>query len=165
VDYGLPAQKQSRTDQTVDQYGNVGVTSVYDYGPGATPAAAPARVYRRMYLHEISPAHANVRIYDRLVSLSVDGGGGLISNMYDIHNGPHQPCFSLLTDRTGLRQHDPAINASYTLRGNVSQRATPEGAHCLEYDIGGVVTKTRDQLTGLTTTVTANADKTTPCPR
>jgi hypothetical protein len=96
---GVPWQSpwQTVTSQTVDQYGNVTQTKIYNYGNLTTPA----RTFNNTYLNTSN--YTSRYILNRLQTSTVSDGVHptvtLMTNTYDV---------SAPTNVTGLRQHDDA---------------------------------------------------------
>ena len=135
-------EKQAKTEQTLDVYGNLTQSKVYDYGNLTTPA----RTYNHTYLATTN--YTSRYIYNRLLTSTVTPAGGsaltLGSNSYDQF---------ALTDRTGLREHDTtSYGTSFLYRGNVTTSTRMGVTATIGYDITGMVTGTTQGAT--TTSVT-----------
>ena len=88
--------KQKKTEQTLDTYGNITQTKLYDWGN----LSSPARTYNHSYLTNSN--YTSRYIFNRPTSSTVTGGGQtvtLVSNGYDS---------GALTARTYLYEHDTA---------------------------------------------------------
>ena len=92
IDYGTGNQKQSKTEQALDVYGNVLWRKQYDYGNLSTPA----RTYTYSYLSGTNYSSRYIR--NRLLTAAVSTGGSavtLVSNVYDGYG--QATCYSQLT--------------------------------------------------------------------
>ena len=151
-DYGNTAQIQKKTTQTIDQYGNLLQTAVYDYGNPPTLA----RTYNYSYVTDPTFAgHANYiskHITNRLMSSFVNGGtqtATFVQNNYD-NSG-----FQYATSVTGgtMHEHDDAnYDTGYVYRGNITLTTTLTGLKTATYDIGGNTTGTA--VNGVSTGIT-----------
>jgi hypothetical protein len=134
LDPGTAYEKQSKTEQTLDIYGNVTQTTIYDYGNLSTPA----RTYTNTYL--TGSQYSSRYIFNRLVTSTVTNGGEtgtLVSNTYDYYSYPYY-----LVDRHYLREHDTAnYGANFTARGNVTYHSQGGVSGFFEYDITGMAVK------------------------
>lgn len=129
---------QSKTTQTLDTYGNVTQTNIYDYGNLTTPA----RTYTNTYLYQSNSNYASRYIWNRLVSSTVSNGSQqvpLVANQYDGYGGSNCSGYtSNLYNLTGLREHDDAnYGTGFTYRGNVTVATVPQGATCFSHQITG----------------------------
>jgi RHS repeat-associated protein len=131
---GTPAEKASRTTQSIDGYGNLLQQDIYDY----TSLSTPARTYTYTYLG--GGDYTSRYIRNRLMTVSVTGGGvtrTLVSRKYD--NGATYPCSWGIAPADGARLHDDATyTTSFVWRGNVtSERLLGESKRCFGYDLLG----------------------------
>jgi YD repeat-containing protein len=86
-------QKQKKTEQTLDIYGNVTQTKLYDYGSLSTPA----KIFNSTFVTDSNYTSRYIR--NRLLSSSVSNGSGggtvtLVTNTYDQYGRPsvtHSP--------------------------------------------------------------------------
>ena len=128
LDPGKRYQKQSKTEQALDSYGNLLWRKDYDYGNLTTPA----RTYNYTYLGGSS--YTSRYIFNRLASAAVTQGAQTPTLATTYYDG------SALTNRTGLLQHDSASYGTGMLsRGNptsVSRYGAP--ATTMQYDITGM---------------------------
>jgi hypothetical protein len=135
LDQGQTFEVKSRTQQTLDAYGNVTETKLFDYGSLATPA----RTYSYSYLDNSNYTPRYIR--NRLISASVSTGGApttLVSNSYD-GASPNNV--------TGLREHDTAnYGTSFLYRGNPTQTISAGKTLNRVYDITGNVVSSGDGL-------------------
>ena len=137
------SQVQTKTNQTVDVYGNVTQVQKYSFSSLSTPA----RTYNYSYLN--SSAYLGLYIYNRLTSAAVTDGTNnlpLASNTYD---------YPYLTSVSGSPQEWDSTYANQTIRGNVYVATTPSGSSTYSYDTTGNVV--RAVVNGVTTTVTTDS--------
>jgi RHS repeat-associated protein len=134
LDPGKPSQVTKQVDQTVDQYGNVTQTKLYDY----SDLTNPARTYNTAYLTtQGSTDYTKLYIRNRPLKTTVTDKSGhtttLKQNTYDQYpNG--------ITQAPGIDQHDSVgYGTSYTTRGNVYDEAVPWGSWHHNYDETGAV--------------------------
>ena len=132
LDGGQSYQAQKKTNQTLDQYGNMLTMQVYDFGNLNTPA----RTYTNTYLSDSN--YTSRHIVNRLTSSTVTDGTRtttLVTNTYE--SAPYN-----LTDLPGVHEHDSAYNTNFGYRGNVVGSTTPAATKLFQHDIGGNVTST-----------------------
>jgi YD repeat-containing protein len=123
-------QKQSKTEQTLDVFGNVTQTKLYAFGNLVTPA----RTYTNTYL--TTGAYAQYHVNNRLLTSQVSDGAasvGLVTNTYD----------------TGTALDTPTTpgywnSAHAGPAGRVTRAVMPGGARNLEYYKTGNVAKASD---------------------
>ena len=141
---------QMKTTQTVDLYGNLLQSNVYNYGNLSTPA----RTYDYTYLMDSNYTSRYIR--NRLRQVTVTAGANattLISNTYDTNSG----C-GALRDRTGIGMHDAAYDVNFAYRGNPTLVVKLGTGHCSAYEITGVpYTATDGSGSTVDITLTANA--------
>jgi hypothetical protein len=136
LDPGTSYAVQTKTVQSLDTYGNLVQSQLYDYG-----ATAATRTYTYSYL--TSSTYTSRYIRNRLVTGSLQDATGqtsLANNYYDYQynstcSGPGP------LDRPGLQMHDANYNTSFTCRGNptgVGGVGTIMPDKYYDYDIGGV---------------------------
>jgi YD repeat-containing protein len=126
------ANLQSKTDQVLDDYGNVTQTRLYNYGNLTTPA----RTYTNTYLTNANYTSRYIR--NRLLTSTVTDGTNnvtLVSNTYD---------GGTLTNVTNMVAHDAAYGTSFTYRGNLTRSLSPGSIRNISYDIGGNVVSSND---------------------
>ena len=131
IDVGQSYQKQSKTEQTLDAYGNVTQSKLYDYGNLVTPA----RTVVATYLDNANYTPRYIR--NRLLTSSLNGQT-MVSNTYDA---------TAMTNRTGLTQHDTAnYGTGFVYRGNPTQTVNAGVLTNITYDITGMVVTATDSL-------------------
>lgn len=143
LDQGTSNAVESTTTQTLDGYGNLTQSQVYDYGNSSTPA----RTYALTYLTNTS--YTSIYIRNRLTQATVTTSAGnltLASNTYDSGN---------LQGQT-LTQHDSTYNTSFVYRGNPTTVVNYGDTNQYVYDIGGNVVQVTDGA-GKVTTVTPSS--------
>jgi len=170
---GASNQVQSHTDQAIDQYGNVTIMYLYDYG-----ASSPTRVYTNTYLSDSSPTSVHPagsnynaeHIHNRLLTSTVAQNGKtatLANNLYDFYNP--QTC----NDGTGVMTPygwqwvnsvtaiDPA-NSSNIFRGNVTTNYGMDMTHSMCYATTGAVIRSTDGGHISTTQTSSTTNYTAP---
>ncbi|MFN8006848.1 MAG: hypothetical protein U0V70_07470 [Terriglobia bacterium] len=134
LDPGQSYQKQSKTEQTMDIYGNVTQSKVYEYGNLTTPV----RTYTHSYL--IGSNYTSRYIFNRRTNSTVNDGTQnltLLTNTYD--------SYGAITDRYGIRQQDTVnYGTGFIYRGNVTTASSFGRSMTNYYDIAGTVTYTVD---------------------
>jgi len=115
-------------DQTLDQYGNVTQTELYDY----SDLTNPAKTYNTSYLN--TSTYIGLYIRNRVTSVSVTDKNNVTTNLkqrtYDQYpNG--------IGATPNAQQQDPAYGTSYTTRGNLYDEALPWGSWSRNYDQTG----------------------------
>ena len=150
LDPGQSYQKQSKTEQWLDRWGNVTETRLYDYGNLNIPARTVLNTY-------LSGSQYDSRyIRNRLTSSAVNGTQ-VESNVYDSYSSPGGPAYLYAANRTGNpannpRQHDNAgFGESFYWRGNPTYRVRSGVTLWVSYDTTGTVYGTRD-IAGATNT-------------
>ena len=143
------ANMQSKTTQTLDTYGNVLTSNIYDY-PSLT---TPARTYTNTYLHQSNSTYIPFYILNRLMTSAVSNSSTnvtLVSNSYDPF--PSNP--------GTMYEHDPFYNnTNFQYRGNVFYSQKAGGPLTMTYyDVGGNPTSATDGVTttSVSTTSTTN---------
>lgn len=146
LDPGLSTQKQSKQEQTIDQYGNLTEQKFWGYAMGANAD----RTYSASYVTAAAYLNRFLRNLPLTASLTVPNPGGgttttvLYTNEYDVYqNASYCGVGVTLPTNPGLTQwSDPGT----LTRGNLT-KTTPLGAsaRCFQYDMGGSVTKTITQ--------------------
>jgi RHS repeat-associated protein len=163
LDPGTSNAVQTKTVQSLDTYGNLLQSQLYDYG-----ATAATRTYTFTYL--TSATYTSRYIRNRLVTASVQDAAGQISlGNYTYDYGYNSNCSSGPADpldRPGLAMHDTNYNTSFTCRGNptgIGGVGTTWPEKYYDYDIGGVAYQTHD-IYGLAAslTVTGNTNYSLP---
>ena len=146
---GQTYEADKQTVQSLDQYGNVVQTQMYNFGAGAVGSLA--RTYTNTYL---TGTHYTSRyIVNRLQTSTVTDGTNsttLVSNSFD---------GTSIATVAGLYEHDdPNYPASFTYRGNVTSSTTPSASVTNYYDMAGNLTSTTRNgvTTGLSTTSATN---------
>jgi YD repeat-containing protein len=140
ADPGTAYQKQSKTTQVVDGYGNVTQTQLYDYGSLITPA----RTYTNTYLS--ASGYPSRYIRNRLLTSTVSDGTNtttLVSNTFDSYS---YPWVVGITTVTGAREHDLTYDGTVTTRGNVTSSVHLGVTNLIAYDTTGTVVGTYDAL-------------------
>ena len=135
LDPGTGNQKQAKTEQTLDLYGNATQTKVYDYGSLVTPA----RTYTNTYLTDSNYISRYIR--DRLTLSTVTNGSETITLVTNGYDGPVQ------TSKGSIWSTHDDVNyvQSFTYRGNVTSSTR-----------NGVSISRGVDLAGTTTSITNN---------
>jgi hypothetical protein len=128
---------QSKTELTLDTYGNITQSKIYNYGNLTTPA----RTYNFTYLTDGNYISRYIR--NRLTLATVTPAGSaattLVQNSYDQAN-----CGNLQY-RANLWAHDSTnYGASFTYRGNLTSTSSLGKSRCTAYEITGIPYKTVD---------------------
>jgi len=139
LDPGSSNQVISRTDQLLDQYGNVTSMSLYDFGAGG-----PTRVYSNTYLS--GTAYNSAHIRNRLLTSQVSQNGHattLVSNSYD-ENLSGGDCSDPNNNSIGLQNQSSigmldASVATNQYRGNVTTSVGLAVTKTMCYTISGTV--------------------------
>jgi YD repeat-containing protein len=137
LDPGTSYAAQTKSDQTLDSYGNIQVSHVYDYGNLSTPTWT----YNYTYLTDSNYLSRYIR--NRVTQVTVQKGSAspitVQMTNFDSTSGPSLGCTSAgMNDRPGLTLHDSSYNTSFTYRGNVSATWNMGAAMCYGYEISGV---------------------------
>lgn len=151
LDVSARTQKQSKTEQTLDRWGNVTETRLYDY----TSLTTPARTYVHSYL--TGAEYEGRWIRNRPTSTTVNGTQ-VESTTYDSY-GTLQ-CWGrapvlVPANRTEFaannpRQHDlMGHGAGFRWRGNPTVRTVSGVTTCLSYDSTGSLYEAVDSLGSL----------------
>jgi RHS repeat-associated protein len=159
---GTSGAIQSKSVQTLDAYGNLTVSQVYDYGNLTTPA----RTYNNYYLGDANYTSRYIR--NRLTQATLTTGGSttylVFANYYDGNRPPGitQPplCNNTSPDPSSfgpIPMHDDTnYGTSFTYRGNLTYSTTYSGTNCSAYQSTGVVALMQD-ATGNTITTSPTA--------
>lgn len=125
-DPGAAYAKSKRTEQTLDNFGNMTQMKLFDWG---LSSGTPRRLYTNTYLSSgsySSFASPNVYIKNRLLTSTYSENGGsaitLVQNEYDNYS-PGCPTgigSCAITATSGARQKDSAYTTSFSLRGNLT---------------------------------------------
>ena len=134
---GTTSSVQSKTTQTLDNYGNLTQSQLYDYPSGATLS----RTYNVAYLHNGgNPAYATNYIFNRPVSATLTPAAGsaitLFTKAYD---------FTIVPSSVTVN-HNPAYNTGMPYRGTLTQSSGLNGTDTVNYipDTAGIVTRAMD---------------------
>ena len=128
--------KSSKSEQEVDQFGNLTWKKQYDYyAPGGTPPLA--RTYT--YTYETAVGYANQRIRNRVKTVKLQKPGGsvltLVTNTYDVYPFGVAPAVAF---PALLRQHDTAnYGTALIYRGNVTSSVSFSKTVNITYDYTG----------------------------
>ena len=126
------ANLQSKTEQTVDDYGNVTQSLLYNYGNLTTPA----RTYTNTYLATSNYTARNIR--NRLLTAQVTDGTNTVTLVTNTYDG------GTLTNVDNLVAHDASYGTSFTYRGNLTHAVSPGSIRNFSYDIGGNAISSND---------------------
>jgi len=135
--YQTGIEKASRTEQTIDQWGNMTERKQYGhYTPGGTPALAATYTYT--YVTDDSN-YTTRHIWNRIRTASVqrpsESAISLVINGYDNYSIPPM---SAVSNPSLLRQHDTAnYGTLFYYRGNVTNRTSPGSMVTMTYDYTG----------------------------
>ena len=146
---GAAYQAQTKTEQTLDAYGDITETRLYNYGALTTPA----RTYDYYYLTNSNYTSRYIR--NRLTSATLTAGGSpitLVTNTYDTPGS----CGGL-ADRSPLYYHDSSYGTSFFYRGNLTGSTGLKGSKCYAYEITGMPYATTDAA-GQTVSIAVSAD-------
>ncbi len=124
--------KTMKTDQTVDLYGNVTQSRIYEFGNLSTPARTINCTYFFPNAHYLRNLPASCQSTDGVNNVSLFG------NTYDSYGGGNP-----LTQVTGspTMHATGTYNTTYTTRGNPTYLTSPGKATTLTYNILGEVIK------------------------
>ena len=161
VDPGTAYAVQTKSTQTLDIFGNIKASAVYDYGNLTTAA----RTYNYNYLHEGNANYANRYIRNRVSSVTVTPAGGtattLVQNSYDGYctatNCGTPPYIAMPVSYASM--HDPSYDVNFFYRGNLmisTQLGGLGGSVTTGYQDSGVAFQTTDS-SGHTVTSTPSA--------
>ena len=130
LDPGTTDAKTMKTDQTVDNYGNVTQSQLYEYGNLTVPARTTNCTYYFPGVHYLRSLPQSCNTTDGTNTVN------LFTTAYDNY-GAGNP----LTQVTGTpTQHATAIyNTTYTARGNVTSTSSPGKSTYLTYNVLGEV--------------------------
>jgi RHS repeat-associated protein len=132
-DPGAAYQKQSKTEQTVDTYGNATQTKLYDYGSLVTPA----RTYTHTYLGGTQYLSRYIR--NRLVGTSVSDGTQTVS-LVGYEYDKQVTMGGSLPQPGGITAHDSAnYGPTFGYRGNVEVKWQQGIPTYFQYDTTGSV--------------------------
>jgi YD repeat-containing protein len=148
------SQVQTMSTQTLDTYGNITQSAVYDYGNLTTPA----KTYNFTYLTDSNYTSRYIR--NRVTQVTVTPAGGsantLVTNTYDAYT-PSYGC-APLTARNNAGLHDDGnYGTGFTYRGNVTNRSSLGGSVCVAFETTGVAVQTTDGA-GRVTSAAPSAD-------
>ncbi len=156
LDPGQTYEADKQTTQTLDQYGNVSLMQVFNFGAGSVGSLA--RTYNNSYLYQNSTVgthYTPLYIFNRLqTSTATDGTNtaALVSNTYDA---------GTIGSVTGsLYEHDASYSTAFAYRGNVTNSVVPITTTANSFDLTGNVTGTT--VNGVTSTVTASNNDAAP---
>jgi hypothetical protein len=142
ADPGQSYQVQSKSTQSVDNYGNVTQVNGYDFGNLSTPA----RTTNYTYLN--TSAYTSRYILNRLTSAVLNNAVALASVSYDGHNPP--------TTVSGQREWDSSYDWTVGVRGDPTGITTPGTSKDIRYTItGSVVSATVNGVTSNVSTTSA----------
>src|SRR5262249_49966126 len=132
------SQVQSKSTQTLDAYGNLTQSAVYDFGNLTTPV----KTYNYTYLHNVDGNYDARYIRNRGTNVTVKPAGGptttLAMNTYDNYSTACGGTAGMAL-RTGAYQHDDAnYGTSVTYRGNVTWRYSLGSTASMRYESTGV---------------------------
>jgi RHS repeat-associated protein len=137
IDPGQSYQKQSKTEQTLDVFGNLTLRKEYAFGNLVTPAKTYTNTYSTTVPHQI------YYIRNRLWNSQVTDGVStvtLVSNQYDAYDG-----YTTLTSLPSTpQQFDSTKTTSFTSRGNPTHVNLPSRTLKYSYDVTGTVTRVAD---------------------
>jgi len=142
-DPGQSYQAQSKTTQSVDNYGNVTQVNNYAYGNLSTPA----RTSNYGYLN--SSPYTSRYILNRITGATVTDGTNTVSLASVSYDG------NSLTTVSGQREWDSAYSSSLTARGNPTSVLTPGTIKSTSYSIVGSVTSAT--VNGVTSSVSTTS--------
>jgi YD repeat-containing protein len=153
-------QVQSMSTQTLDTYGNITQSAVYDYGNLTTPA----KTYNFSYLHTGNSNYDSRYIRNRVSQVTVTPAGGgaitLVTNNYDDYSSSPTACGGAvgMVLRSGAWLHDDTnFGTGFTYRGNVTSRVSLGGSATTRYESTGVPMCTVDGA-GVTATSAPSSD-------
>ncbi len=136
---GQSSAAQTKTEQTLDNYGNIVQSKVYGYSSPNTPT----RTYNYTYVTD--PNYTSRYIRNRLSLATVTSASGtvqLVSNTYD-GNLPCGP--NGVQNRMGLELHDDTnYGIGFTYRGNVAVSNTLSGQTWYAYETTGAACRVTD---------------------
>ena len=129
----------SQQTQTVDAYGNVTKTQVWDYST-SSPGSTPTRTYSNYFYQPQS--YVNAYLYnlpDHTVLTDANNNSvTLFQNTYDGYGTGG------MTNISSLFEHDSAYSTSFTTRGNVTKSVYPSSMADTTYDITGMASGADD---------------------
>jgi hypothetical protein len=130
IDPGQSYEKQSKTEQTLDAWGNTTLLKEYNFGSGIAPETTASRVTTITYNTSQEFADRFMRSFPTMVS----SPGGTFLYTYGGSSGQ---------TLAGIKQHDPAFNGpAQQVRGNPAIVVTSSGTYQMSYDYAGNVTWT-----------------------
>jgi YD repeat-containing protein len=139
-----------QTDQTLDQYGNVTQSKLYNYSNLTTPT----KTYTNTYL--TGSNYSSRYIFNRPLTSTVTDGTNtltLASNTYDVGS---------LADAPGITQHDANYNTSFTYRGSVTSSTAFAQTQNQQLDITGTVVETDDGNTNHALSIMSTSNYSVP---
>ncbi len=140
-DPGSANSVTKQVDQTVDQYGNVTQTKLYDYGD----LTNPAKIYNTAYLSSANGTnYLSLYICNRVAQVTLTDKNGatttLRTNTYDQYPNGIAPTANV------TQQDTQAYGTSYTARGNLYDSALPWGSWHSNYDQTGAALWTGNDI-------------------
>ena len=132
-------QVRTKSTQSLDAYGNVSQSAVYDYG------LTLARTYNYTYLTDANYTSRYIR--NRLTQATMTVGVAttqLVTNTYDGYGSVCAGALGIVS-RTGTTRHDDTnYGTGLVYRGNVTYRSSIGGTSCMGYEMTGVVVRAED---------------------
>ena len=122
-----PGPAYTKTDQTVDVYGNVTQVKKYQFGSLTTPA----RTYNYSYLN--SSGYTSLYIFNRLTTATVTDG---TTTVYLASNGYDSNYRGVASPLSTPSEWDTSYSSA-TYRGNMTSSSTPSGGASYAYDNAG----------------------------
>lgn len=142
---GATGAAKTKSTQSLDGYGNITTSAVYDYiADSSSFGGTAARTYTFTYLHESDSNYLTRYIRNRVLTVS---GSVSVTNHYDGSGGSQYTCATqekpMLKDYGTIFPpvfyHDrDNFGTGLTYRGNLTHSITPGGTECTEYLISGV---------------------------
>jgi len=129
----------TQVTQTLDQYGNVTQSNLYNFNSLTTPA----KTYTNTYLN--SSAYLSAYIFNRLLTSTVTNGTTnltLVTNTYDNYTGNYTLQGGSYSPAP--TQWDTSYSTSHTTRGNVTQSVSFTKTRNYTYDVTGTVLEEDD---------------------
>jgi RHS repeat-associated protein len=155
IDPWLSSEKRSKTEQTINNYGNLIDRKQYGfYTSGGTPPLLKTFTYT--YLE--TSTYTSRYIYNRPLTVKVQKPGGSLITLSSLgyDNYATWPV-SNVSNPSVLRQHDTAnYGTSFTARGNVTRSESPGRATNMRYELTGAVVHTSDDYSHNATQTTAS---------
>ncbi len=152
LDEGTVAAKSMKTTQTLDQYGNVTQSAVYDYGYGSSTPAT--RTYTTSWLHASNATYAANYIRNRMVaSTMADNAGHSVTLATNTYDGGSLSALSATAYEFDTAQG----SATNHVRGLVTKTVTPNATANYAYDVTGTAVTGTDGSGAGATAATAAA--------